>query len=83
MNVQKEEGLILGEQSWGNNPQESQYRSEVTRLLKLEIENVGKAVEDIEGRSENYDTLATVLGTGIVMSGVMKPRRLPVSATVT
>ncbi|MCB1171624.1 MAG: hypothetical protein KDK25_14855 [Leptospiraceae bacterium] len=49
-NVEKENGLILEEQSWGNNPQESQYRSEVTRLLKLEIENVAKAVEDIEAK---------------------------------
>ena len=49
-NVQKENGLIMEEQSWGNNPQESQYRSEVTRLLKLEIENVRKAVKDIEAK---------------------------------
>ena len=56
-NVQKENGLIMEEQSWGNNPQESQYRSEVTRLLKLEIENVRKAVKDIEAKHKELINL--------------------------
>lgn len=42
-----EDGLILPESSWGNNPQEKEYREEVTRLLKLEISNVKDAVTDV------------------------------------
>lgn len=39
--------LILPEISWGNNPQERQYRQEIERLLKIEINNVKGAVEDV------------------------------------
>jgi len=46
-NKQKTGDLILPETSWGNNPQEKQYRQEVERLLKLEIENVQGAVSDL------------------------------------
>lgn len=49
-NAEKTEGLILKEVSWGNNPQETQYRNEVIRLLRLEIENVATAVSDIEAK---------------------------------
>lgn len=47
-----EDGLILPESSWGNNPQEKEYREEVTRLLKLEIANVKKAVTDVAEKHE-------------------------------
>jgi hypothetical protein len=39
--------LILPDISWGNNPQEGEYRREVERLLKLEIQNVNNAVLDV------------------------------------
>ncbi|MCB1314584.1 MAG: hypothetical protein KDK27_01455, partial [Leptospiraceae bacterium] len=34
---------IFYDQSWGNNPQEGQYRQEMERLLRLEIDEVKKA----------------------------------------
>ncbi|EHQ06849.1 MAG: hypothetical protein F9K24_04070 [Leptonema illini] len=39
--------LILPAISWGNNPQEGEYRREVERLLKLEIQNVNTAILDV------------------------------------
>ena len=39
--------LILPAISWGNNPQEGEYRREIERLLKLEIQNVNGAIEDV------------------------------------
>lgn len=39
--------LILPPISWGNNPQEGEYRREVERLLKLEIQNVNTAILDV------------------------------------
>ncbi|MBX7058388.1 MAG: hypothetical protein K1X75_10020 [Leptospirales bacterium] len=33
--------------SWGNNPQEGQYRNEMERLLTSEINNVKRAIEDV------------------------------------
>jgi hypothetical protein len=39
---------IMSEVAMGNNPQEKQYREEIERLLTIEIENVKKAVQDVE-----------------------------------
>lgn len=38
--------------SWGNNPQEGQYRDEMERLLTIEIGNVRRAVEDVVRKHE-------------------------------
>ncbi|MCB1172220.1 MAG: hypothetical protein KDK39_01585 [Leptospiraceae bacterium] len=38
--------------TWGNNPQEGQYRQEMERLLRIEISNVKRAVADIEKKHE-------------------------------
>jgi hypothetical protein len=64
-NVPKEDGLIKKPAAWGNtpgqdeaaNPQESQYRNEITRLLKIEIEKVEEAVTDIEGKHKELIAL--------------------------
>lgn len=39
--------LIMPDISWGNNPQEGEYRREIERLLKLEIQNVNGAILDV------------------------------------
>ncbi len=48
--------------TWGNNPQEGQYRKEMERLLKIEISNVRRAIHDIETKHEDlihlYPSLA-------------------------
>jgi len=41
---------IMSENAMGNNPQEKQYREEMERLLTVEIENVKKAVADVESK---------------------------------
>lgn len=40
--------LVLDEQAWGNNPQEGQYRAEMERLLKIEVQNVREAIAAVE-----------------------------------
>ncbi len=42
--------LIFYSTSWGNNPQEGQYRQEMERLLRLEINNVKSALEDVAAK---------------------------------
>lgn len=42
--------LILPAISWGNNPQEGEYRREIERLLKLEIQNVNSAILDVASK---------------------------------
>jgi len=42
--------LILPAVSWGNNPQEGEYRREIERLMKLEIQNVNGAILDVVGK---------------------------------
>ncbi len=46
--------LILDRHTWGNNPQEGQYRQEMERLLRIEVENVRAAIGNVE---EKYDEL--------------------------
>ncbi|MCR9144172.1 MAG: hypothetical protein NXI24_18130 [bacterium] len=40
--------LILDRHTWGNNPQEGQYRKEMERLLRMEVENVRRAIVNVE-----------------------------------
>jgi hypothetical protein len=47
-----ENELIFYSTSWGNNPQEGQYRREMERLLRLEIGNVKRAVDDVEKKHQ-------------------------------
>ncbi len=49
--------LILPAISWGNNPQEGEYRREVERLLKLEIQNVNNAILDVVTKHKELITL--------------------------
>lgn len=42
--------LIFYSTSWGNNPQEGQYRQEMERLLRIEMENVRKALADVASK---------------------------------
>lgn len=44
------EELILPDISWGNNPQEGEYRREIERLLKLEMKNVNTAILDVASK---------------------------------
>ncbi|MEQ9363335.1 MAG: hypothetical protein RIF32_03775 [Leptospirales bacterium] len=46
--------LILDRHTWGNNPQEGQYRLEMERLLRMEVDNVRKAIRNVE---EKYGEL--------------------------
>ncbi len=41
------ENLILPDIAWGNNPQEAEYRSEIIRLLQIELNNVDLAIKDL------------------------------------
>ena len=50
-------GLIFYSTSWGNNPQEGQYRREMERLLRIEIQNVRDAINDIEKKHKEYTEL--------------------------
>lgn len=55
---------IFYKTTWGNNPQEGQYRQEMERLLRSEISNVKTAIIDIEKKHEalvqlkSYEKLA-------------------------
>jgi hypothetical protein len=42
--------LIFYSTSWGNNPQEGQYRQEMERLLRIEISNVGRSLQDVHDK---------------------------------
>jgi hypothetical protein len=42
--------LIFDRTSWGNNPQEGQYREEMERLLRLEVDNVRTIIKDVENK---------------------------------
>lgn len=42
--------LIFYSTTWGNNPQEGQYRQEMERLLSAEVQNVKGAILDVEGK---------------------------------
>jgi len=46
----KEGELLMPATSWGNNPQEQEYRKEIERLLRLEIGNVHAAIGDVENK---------------------------------
>lgn len=41
------DNLILPDIAWGNNPQEAEYRSEILRLLNIELNNVDLAIKDL------------------------------------
>ncbi|MFN3605027.1 MAG: hypothetical protein ACK4UJ_09985 [Leptonema sp. (in: bacteria)] len=41
------DNLILPDIAWGNNPQEAEYRSEIIRLLQIELNNVDIAIKDL------------------------------------
>ncbi|MCB1326960.1 MAG: hypothetical protein H7A21_20375 [Spirochaetales bacterium] len=43
-----EGGPVLDESNWGNNPQEGQYRREMRRILAIEVENVQRALQDVQ-----------------------------------
>ena len=43
-----EEGeLILYATTWGNNPREGEYRKEMERLLRIEVSNVRRSLQDV------------------------------------
>lgn len=43
---------IFYKTTWGNNPQEGQYRAEMERLLQIELANVMRSVVDVEKKHE-------------------------------
>ena len=42
--------LYFDNKTWGSNPQEGQYRDEMVRLLGLEVENVRRAIRNVEDK---------------------------------
>ncbi|MCB1317097.1 MAG: hypothetical protein KDK27_14140 [Leptospiraceae bacterium] len=57
--IVQEGELIFYSTSWGNNPQEGVYRQEMERLLKIEINNVNDALEDIEKKHREFVQIPT------------------------
>ena len=47
---QSRDDLIFDRTTWGNNPQEGQYRDEMERLLRLEVASVRKAIASVEDK---------------------------------
>lgn len=45
--------LLLDSNSWGNNPQEGQYRQEMERLLRIEISNVRRSLKDVSDKHKD------------------------------
>ncbi len=45
--------LLLDSNSWGNNPQEGQYRQEMERLLRIEIANVRRSLKDVSEKHQD------------------------------
>lgn len=45
--------LLLDSNSWGNNPQEGQYRQEMERLLRIEISNVQRSLKDVSEKHQD------------------------------
>lgn len=49
--------LLLDSDSWGNNPQEGQYRQEMERLLRIEIANVRRSLKDVSEKHKDLTRL--------------------------